>query len=91
MTVLQNTAMCTQQYTSTLSYTMSNVCVFMCAMYVAVSCLWSENVCLMSCQTENDKREQELQDLVLGRAVSVCPITVGSDNSTSECHNVLST
>jgi hypothetical protein len=69
---------------------MSNVRVFMCAMFVAVSCLWSENVCLMSCQTDDTLREQELQDLVTGQAAFICPKVQASGNSTSECHNVLS-
>ena len=97
--------MCTYKYTSltqphhvqcahtsthpSLSHTMSNVHVFMCAMPVAVSCLWSENVCLMSCQTENAEREEELQDLVFGKAGFSCP-NIGASGNTSECHNVLS-
>jgi hypothetical protein len=67
---------------------MSNVRVFMCTTSVAVSCLWSENVCLMSCQTEDAERQQELEDLVNGNAVYMCP-SIASQNA-SECHNVLS-
>lgn len=52
-------------------------------MDLSMSCLWSENVCLMSCQTEDDARQKELQDLVTGNAVFMCPNVGESENSTS--------
>lgn len=52
-------------------------------MDLSVSCLWSENACLMSCQTEDSAREQELEDLVTGAAQFQCPLISSSVNSTS--------
>lgn len=52
-------------------------------MDLSMSCLWSESVCLMSCQTEDNERQQELQDLVTGPADYVCPTVKGSSSSTS--------
>ncbi|GFG28648.1 hypothetical protein Cfor_06577 [Coptotermes formosanus] len=52
-------------------------------MDLSMSCLWSENVCLMSCQTEDTARQEELQDLVTGKGDYACPNVGGHSNSTN--------
>jgi hypothetical protein len=54
------------------------------ALSVAVSCLFSDNVCIMSCQTEDAARERELENLVHGSADFVCPNVDGASTNISE-------
>lgn len=52
-------------------------------MNLSMSCLFSENVCLMSCQTEDTAREEELENLVHGSVDFVCPNVDGTANNTN--------